>query len=104
MSCRSSFSFMITASGAGSACARTLARPLLPGKQYRDDRRDRAGWLVRRDHGNHPLIRLGRLQGVELGAEQLLREEMTVPGGQPPGEHLAIHGQEDHPGFGTAAE
>src|SRR5437879_6109801 len=104
MSCRSSFSFMITASGAGSARARAFARPLLPGTQYRDDRCDRADWMVRRDHGNHLLIRLGWLQVVELGAEQLLGEEVTMPGGQPPCEHLAIGGQEDHPGVGTAAE
>src|ERR1039457_6832274 len=98
MSCRSSFSFMITASRVAGT------RPVLCRTQYREDRRDRGGWIVSRDDGDHVLLRLGRLEGVELGAEQLPGEEVTVPGGEPPGEHVAVGGQEDPPGLRAAAE
>src|SRR5260370_20840535 len=81
-----------------------LARLALVWPQYRDDRRDRVGWLVRRDHDAHALVGLGWLQGVELATEQLPGEEVVVPGGQPPGEHLPVHGKEHHPDAGTAAE
>src|ERR1022692_5136932 len=98
MSCRSSFSFMITASRVAGT------RPVLCRTQYREDRRDRGGWIVSRDDGDHVLLRLGRLEGVELGAEQLPGEEVTVPGGEPPGEHVAVGGPAAHPGLRAAAE
>src|ERR1035438_7086203 len=98
MSCRSSFSFMITASRVAGA------RPALCRTQYREDRRDRGGWIVSRDDTDHVLVGSGRLEGVELGAEQLLGEEVPVPDGEPSGEHVAIDGQEDHQGLRAAVE
>src|SRR5260370_41564193 len=96
MSCGSSFSFMNTASRSSGAEGAEASRVVRP--QERDDRCDRIGRIVSRGHGHHPLlVWLGRLEGIELGAEQLRGEEVTVPGGEPPGYHLAIHGQEDHP-------
>jgi hypothetical protein len=50
------------------------------------------------------LAGLGRLQGVELSAEQLPGEEVAVPGRQPPGQHLGVGGQEDDPGAGPAVQ
>src|ERR1035438_7554057 len=98
MSCRSSFSFMITASRVGGA------RSMLPSTQYRDDRCDRGGWIAGRDDADHVPAGLRRLEGVELGPEQLSGEEVTVPGGEPPGEHVPADGQEDHLGLRAAAE
>src|ERR1700685_1465166 len=99
MSCRSSLSFMITASRVGGArWGRGAHRgPLLPTEQYRDDRCDGVAWILSRDDGDHVLVGLGQLQVGELGAEELLGEEVTVPGGEPPGQHLAVRGPEDHP-------
>jgi len=56
------------------------------------------------DDGNHVLIRRGRLQGVELAVEKLRGKEVSVPGGEPLGEHLAIHGQEDQPRPGAPVQ
>src|SRR5690242_21242229 len=81
MSCRSSLSFIVTALG----------------KQYSDDGVSRRLRVAGGYHGHHPLVRLGWLQVGELAAEQILGEEVAVPGGQPPDQHLAVRGQEDHP-------
>src|ERR1700689_1810726 len=102
MSCRSSLSFMITASRVGGARSGRGALPL--GKQYRDERGDGVGWILSRDDGEHMLTGPGWLQVGELGAEKLLGEEVTVPGGEPPGQHLAVRGQEDHLGLRAAAQ
>src|ERR1039457_1547221 len=97
MSCRSSFSFMITASRVAGT------RPVLCRTQYREDRRDSGGWIVSRDDGDHVLLRLGRLEGVELGAEQLPGGEVSVPGGDAPGAAGAGGGAAEGAGSGGAS-
>src|SRR5579875_1022024 len=89
MSCRSSFSFIVTAR------ARTR---VLAGKQYRHDRvRDSAGGRVGTDDGDRALAGLRQLQGGELAAEQLAGKEMTLADGDPAGQQGGIGGQDDHP-------
>ena len=38
------------------------------------------------DDGDRALVGLRGLQAVQLAAEELRREEMAVPGGEPPGQ------------------
>ena len=45
------------------------------------------------DDADRMLVRLRRFKGAELAAEELRGKEMTVPGGEPPGQHLAIYEQ-----------
>jgi hypothetical protein len=50
------------------------------------------------------LVRLRRFKGVELAAEELRGEEMSVPGGEPTGKHLTIYRQENQPRLGAAGQ
>src|SRR5580700_11638471 len=84
MSCRSSVSF--------------IALPSTGTSDYRDDSRHRLLRVRPAGHdGDAGLARLRGLKRVELAAEQARGEEVTVPGGQPPGRLLPVHAQEDHP-------
>src|SRR5580704_19625548 len=99
MSCRSSFSFMITAWRARATGVR-----IRDGPDNGDDSRDRVLRVAVGRHDDGVLVGLGRLESVELGAEQLLGKEVPAPGGQPPVHHLAVYGQEDQQRFWAPAE
>src|SRR5271170_7032290 len=91
MSCRSSLSF--------------IALSLTGALDYRDDSRHCLRRVTPAGHdGDAGLARLRGLERVELAVEQARGEEVTVPGGQPPGRLLPVHAQEDHPRLRPPAE
>src|ERR1700677_4997224 len=99
MSCRSSFSFTITAQP-----RRRRGTSVWP--DYRDYGRDRGRRAVTsmNGDGDDVLAGLRGLQGGELAVEQLLREEGASRGAQPPLKQLAIHPQEDQPRLGPSGQ